>query len=667
MRWLGGLLLVVGFMVIPLSPADAHRDGCHRWHSCPSDTGSYVCGDLGDFSECPDSPPSPKTESDFDPPKTPRLVHPTSKAGGRVTLTVQAEKGSQIRVESESGRRVATVTATGDNQRISLRAKTGRHTYSVTATDQAGNESYEATKGVTVDATAPKLTNLTARPGTDVTGASTLAFSSEPSARWTLYGAADKPLHGTAKTGTTNMKLWLPNGTYRLKLSAQDRIGNTARKTIRMRVRVVRPLLRIERTSDLASRHLTYVMTGTPRSAGRLVLEHLADAPFRIDDHGTATVAFDTADGSYGPGLVTLTDFAGRRTSQPLPEVVVDTSPPKLDLVADDNLAKTGTLALTATAESGAIVHVYAELPGTALDQTATAGSTPLTYSRRPPAGIYTITATARDQAENTTERRAVVEVVVPSTPAEIAVGLILLLLLIAIPVVAGIVAWRQRDRIRAWRVRRLDLAQQRAAARAGAAAEAAYQQQLRNHQQALAAHQAADANWQREHDHLAQLARLAETFRPTADAAGLIHLKTREASYGAFRATMVEERTRQGTTTLVDAAAGDVIITSQRVAFIADKKRDWTYNKLQAVQNSTHDLTLLTVSNRKTRSGVRVSPAASQQFRLQLDLAIADGQGSRAAVIARCHQQLSRHQLGRPVPPTPPPPPVRAEPVDVE
>lgn len=24
-----------------------HRSGCHRWHSCPSHTGSYECGDLG--------------------------------------------------------------------------------------------------------------------------------------------------------------------------------------------------------------------------------------------------------------------------------------------------------------------------------------------------------------------------------------------------------------------------------------------------------------------------------------------------------------------------------------------------------------------------------------------------------------------------------------------
>lgn len=46
---LGVLLLVVTI------PADAHRSGCHRWHSCPSDTGSYVCGDLGYCSGCPDN------------------------------------------------------------------------------------------------------------------------------------------------------------------------------------------------------------------------------------------------------------------------------------------------------------------------------------------------------------------------------------------------------------------------------------------------------------------------------------------------------------------------------------------------------------------------------------------------------------------------------------
>ncbi len=46
-----GLLLLM--ILIPFSTVSAHRSGCHRWHSCPSDTGSYVCGDLGYTSGCP--------------------------------------------------------------------------------------------------------------------------------------------------------------------------------------------------------------------------------------------------------------------------------------------------------------------------------------------------------------------------------------------------------------------------------------------------------------------------------------------------------------------------------------------------------------------------------------------------------------------------------------
>src|SRR5258705_4452143 len=38
-----------------VTAAEAHRSGCHRWHSCPSDHGTYVCGDLGKCSACPDN------------------------------------------------------------------------------------------------------------------------------------------------------------------------------------------------------------------------------------------------------------------------------------------------------------------------------------------------------------------------------------------------------------------------------------------------------------------------------------------------------------------------------------------------------------------------------------------------------------------------------------
>jgi phosphatidylserine/phosphatidylglycerophosphate/cardiolipin synthase-like enzyme len=33
----------------------AHQDPCHRLHSCPSDRGSYVCGDKGRCDQCPDN------------------------------------------------------------------------------------------------------------------------------------------------------------------------------------------------------------------------------------------------------------------------------------------------------------------------------------------------------------------------------------------------------------------------------------------------------------------------------------------------------------------------------------------------------------------------------------------------------------------------------------
>src|SRR2546427_3448941 len=51
------VLLVVTVLVIALSQSDAsaHQSGCHRWHSCPSDTGGYTCGDTGYCSQCPDN------------------------------------------------------------------------------------------------------------------------------------------------------------------------------------------------------------------------------------------------------------------------------------------------------------------------------------------------------------------------------------------------------------------------------------------------------------------------------------------------------------------------------------------------------------------------------------------------------------------------------------
>jgi endonuclease YncB( thermonuclease family) len=47
-------IILILMLFAPLG-AYAHRDGCHSKHSCPSDTDSYVCGDKGYCSECPDN------------------------------------------------------------------------------------------------------------------------------------------------------------------------------------------------------------------------------------------------------------------------------------------------------------------------------------------------------------------------------------------------------------------------------------------------------------------------------------------------------------------------------------------------------------------------------------------------------------------------------------
>jgi hypothetical protein len=55
-RYLVGALIVVALACGAVAAEVlAHPDGCHRWHSCPSDDGSYVCGDLGHCSECTDN------------------------------------------------------------------------------------------------------------------------------------------------------------------------------------------------------------------------------------------------------------------------------------------------------------------------------------------------------------------------------------------------------------------------------------------------------------------------------------------------------------------------------------------------------------------------------------------------------------------------------------
>jgi phosphatidylserine/phosphatidylglycerophosphate/cardiolipin synthase-like enzyme len=49
------MLLMVVLVGSWLLPGAAHQDPCHGLHSCPSDRGTYVCGDKGQCDQCPDN------------------------------------------------------------------------------------------------------------------------------------------------------------------------------------------------------------------------------------------------------------------------------------------------------------------------------------------------------------------------------------------------------------------------------------------------------------------------------------------------------------------------------------------------------------------------------------------------------------------------------------
>lgn len=89
------------------APAEAHRSGCHRWHSCPSDSGSYVCGDLGYTSSCPTSTPAPRPAVSLP------AANPPATSATRITTT-----GVNLRAEPSA--RSAKIATLARGTRVNL-------------------------------------------------------------------------------------------------------------------------------------------------------------------------------------------------------------------------------------------------------------------------------------------------------------------------------------------------------------------------------------------------------------------------------------------------------------------------------------------------------------------------------------------------------------------
>ncbi|MFF0010667.1 Ig-like domain-containing protein [Streptomyces sp. NPDC005374] len=649
-RWLLRLGISVGTAVLVLGllpvTAEAHRDGCHRWHSCPSDTGSYVCGDLGYDTYCGGTGggglPEDLPESlDLTAPKQPKIARPHAVAGGRVSLTVTAEQGSRIEVAETdeydfAGDTVATATATGGAQTITFKAADGSHTYSVTATDSADNVS-DASDDITVDVDgdAPEVTGFSVVGPDTTTATTTVSFGSEAEAAYKLtVSGREERLTGTVDDSgrVSDAALVLPDGSYTLRLTVTDKAGNAGHAEQKLRVDLGKLTPRLTAEQKPGVGLVRFGVTAPPKSKGSLTYGDTVRRTFTTDADGRAEVSAEMSDGSYPAPVLEVTDRYGRQGRTSGRKLVVDTAAPGLTVTSDSARAAHGGLSLTVTTEARAKVEIAY---GTGAPRLFTSSGHATAVSRAFSPGTYRVTVTATDPYGNVTTRRLSVTVEDRRTAGDWLVLLLQVLLVLALIVAALYVHHRTRP--------------SREARRARHAVER-YERTL--------------ADWERERTRLVELAEFAAELGEVEPGTGgwlaaWGRRRRGESVWWVTDADMVQPATNGQEIAVRDS--GSLVVTDQRLVFMGRTRREWLFAKLEHVEHLGHDTTLMQVSNRANVSGVRYR-RESERTRLAIESAVADAPrgvapalgAGRGPVLSRVRQAITAHDRRRPAAPQP-------------
>ncbi|MFE2088468.1 hypothetical protein [Streptomyces sp. NPDC059460] len=662
------LLIASAALWIGAPPAAAHRDGCHRWHSCPSDTGSYVCGDRGYFTYCgysslPSSGSGSGAEDegadDFEAPDRPRTKSAKAVAGGRVTVIVTAEKESRIEVRDAEDSVVSRATATGSAQTVTFKAKDGDHTYSVVAVDTADNASEASEEfSVTVDASRPEASKPVVTAADAVTGAVQVSFEAEAGARYEVSVEGRKEqLSGTVgDDGMVRDSLWLPNGSYRLTAVVRDEVGNRTRAEVAATVSLdkLRPQVHVE--PPVGGGTTQVEVTGPPGAAG-IVSTGGESEPVRLDSDGRAAVSISVDDGSHR-ALVNLNDAFGRSGTGSSGTFTVDTIPPALRLVYDAERAKYGDVVLTVTGERGARLA----LSGAGEKRSVTLGAERRTFRWHAAPGNHRLVARLIDAHGNINRTDLTVHVSDDWTAARIRNALLWTAGVVLVLVIGGFLLWRRRRAVIAWWARRRENARMAAEQRAARVRVARQEADARRRREALRRAQEAYerelAGWQRTRDRLAADHDFVRQLRGTEYSAADFRWGARKRDERVLliaSASLVEVRTRQGVSHTENTWAGEIAVTDKRVLFAGVAgRREWAYGKwLHHEHHEGAAQTLITVSSRQKTSGVAYGYGEAPKVRLAIDLALAQAQGRHGEVVHGARAALEAHDRKRPTAPT--------------
>lgn len=650
-----GLLVALSCMIGWPTPADAHRDGCHRHHSCPSDSGSYVCGDTGNFSECgytslPEEPEAPVF--DYDAPNRPKVSTPKTRAGAQLAVTVIAERGAKVVIRS-GGKTLFKTTATGSRQTLRFTGRNGSHSYSVRATDSSGNASSLAKFTATADGVAPSVEDVAVTNGTPQNALTQLTFAAGEAAKYTVLVDGRRVTSGRANADDKRIGFAVPNGRHKLILKLKDATGNvsTFKRSINIKVPQLAPVLETLTEPNEATQRFSIV--GTPGSTGTLTVAGKS-VPVQLKT-GATEIAVDLADGEYSAGTLVLRDQVGRRGSAEVASFTVDTAIPEVEVVRVDDGSTTGRLVARITAEKGARVAWQVEdAAGDRLERAAyVATGAARTVDVDTDEGVATLAVSATDGVGNSATDTLEADIAAdPLTVTDWLIVVIVLLLVVSM----CLLLWRRRDAVRRWLAAKRHLLEVRRARRAHEAALRQHARDVEQYRTLVAVHEQRLAEWDTRDRYLAELHDEARSTTGSAPT-DVEHLGVRvikgERIFSVVAGSLLEERTRQNVATLVEVERGRVTITNLRVLFQGQsKKREWAYDKLERIIEHNHDATLMAVSNRKTLSGV--SYADPERTRVHLMLAL--DPSNRQQAVDEVAALRRSHQDAQPVAPPPPP-----------
>jgi hypothetical protein len=575
--------------------------------------------------------PAPDTEA----PATPAVGQPLVEPEGKVTIPVVAEAKSRIEI-TEDGSVVRQARATGASQNLTFQTVSGKHSYLVTATDKAGNVSDPAPVEVDVDATPPKVKKFAVKAGTSKDTESRVTFVTEPAITWAVLVDGDQVKSGTTPAGArkpVEIPLDLADGRHPVQLQLEDETGNTTEAARTLVVKIPELSVDAEVTTESTDTTQVVEVTATPGAAGVLRVPGEDPRRFLLGRDGTAQVSLDLTDGTYDGPVVVVRDDHGRRGTTLLSPIVVDTTPPVLEVVADQQAAQDGKLSVSITADDGSTVEwkVF-DATGTEVDagkfvSSGTAQSVASDLEK----GAYRFSVTATDVFDRATDKDVDVSIASdPLSTGTLVLGALGVLLLLLALVAIGMRLWRRhREKVR-----------ERQATRP-----------VKVTKEVVAAYERAEAAWAVRHRALSRLEAVArgEVPHDIALPPGFTLLPD-ELPLWTANARLLSVAESGGEEVALETGTGQLLVTTQRLSYVGTQQRDWWFSMVERVRHLDHERTIFLLSDTTGWTGLAYDDAQlTQQY---IDLAVAGALGSQEEYLGVVTRGLRDHEMRRPTRP---------------